>query len=69
MATELRDAARCFVGFVMPAKSLELQHTIRLIRGLDTKIEDIESAIQTIMEEMQSPLYNLSPELVSAWTL
>ena len=46
MATELRDAARCSVGSVMPAKSLELQHTI----------EDIESAIQTIMGEMQSPI-------------
>ena len=56
MATELRDAARCSVGSVMPAKSLELQHTIRLIRELNTEIEDIESAIQTIMEEMQSPI-------------
>lgn len=40
----------------MPAKSLELQHTIRLIRELDVEIEDIESAIQTIMEEMHSPI-------------
>ena len=34
MAVTLRDAARCSVGSVMPAKSLELQHTIRLIREL-----------------------------------
>ena len=46
MATELRDAARCSVGSVMPAKSLELQHTIRLIRELNTEIEDIEDQIQ-----------------------
>lgn len=56
MATELRNAARCSVGSVMPAKSLELQHTIRLIRELDTEINDIETAIQAIMEEMQSPI-------------
>ena len=56
MATEFRNAARCSVGSVMPAKSLELQHTIRLIRELDTEINDIETAIQAIMEEMQSPI-------------
>ena len=56
MAIKLRDAARHSVGSVMPAKSLELQHTIRLIRELDTEIEDIEAAIQTMMDEIQSPI-------------
>ena len=56
MAMGLRDAARCSVGSVMPAKSLELQHTIRLIRELDDEIEDIESAIQAMMEDIQSPI-------------
>ena len=56
MAVTLRDAARCSVGSVMPAKSLELQHTIRLIRELDAEIEDIETAIQSMMDEMQSPI-------------
>ena len=56
MATELRDAARCSIGSVMPAKSLELQHTIRLIRELDAEIDDIEAAIQTMMEEIHSPI-------------
>ena len=56
MATTLREAARCSVGSVMPAKSLELQHTIRLIRELDAEIEDIEAAIQPMMDEMQSPI-------------
>ena len=56
MAMELRDAARCSIGSDMPAKSLELQHTIRLIRELDSEIEDIEVAIQAKMEEMQSPI-------------
>ena len=49
MATEIRDAAKHSIGSVMPAKSLELRHTIRLIRELDSEIEDI-------MEELQSPI-------------
>ena len=60
MATELRDAARCSVGSVMPAKSLELQHTIRLIRELDAEIEDIETAIEDMMEEIAVSHYHHS---------
>ena len=56
MALEIRDAARNSIGSWMPAKSLELQHTIRLIRELDAEIEDIETAIQAIVDEMQSPI-------------
>lgn len=56
MAMKIRDAARCSIGYRMPAKSLELQHTIRLIRELDAEIEEIETAIQDIMEEMNSPI-------------
>lgn len=40
----------------MPAKSLELRHTIRLIHELDAEIEDIEVAIQSMMDEIQSPI-------------
>ena len=56
VAVEIRDAARCSVGSRMPAKSLELQHTIRFIRELDIEIEEIETAIQTIMDELHSPI-------------
>jgi transposase len=56
MAVAIRDAARVSIGTRMPAKSLELQHTIRLIRELDAEIEDIESAIQDIMDELHSPI-------------
>ena len=56
MAVKLRDAARCSIGSVMPAKSLELQHTIRLIRELDSEINDIEAAIQAMMDKIQSPI-------------
>ena len=40
----------------MPAKSLELQHTIRLIQELDAEIKEIETAIQDIMDELHSPV-------------
>ena len=40
----------------MPAKSLELQHTIRLIRELDDEIVEIEEQIQAIMDELHSPI-------------
>ena len=56
MAVEIRNVARCSVGSRMPAKSLELQHTIRLIRELDIDIEEIETAIQAIMDELHSPI-------------
>ena len=40
----------------MPAKSLELKHTIALIRELDAQIAEVEAAIQEIMDESQSPI-------------
>lgn len=42
MAVTIRDAARNSIGSKMAAKSLELQHTIRLIRKLDAEIAEIE---------------------------
>jgi hypothetical protein len=56
MAVKIRDAARDSVGSVMPAKSLELRHTIRLIRELDAEINEIETAIENIMNELHSPI-------------
>jgi len=55
-AIELREAAKASIGSRMPAKSLELRHTIRLIRELDAEIAEIEQAIQSIMDEMRSPI-------------
>ena len=55
-AIELREAAKASIGARMPAKSLELRHTIRLIRELDAEIDEIESAIQRIMDEIHSPI-------------
>lgn len=53
MALEIREAARNSIGSRMPAKSLELQHTIR---ELDSEIAEIEEQIQTIMNELHSPI-------------
>ena len=56
MALRIRDAARNSIGAFMPAKSLELQHTIRLIRELDSEIAEIEERIQSIMNDLHSPI-------------
>ena len=56
MAVAIREAAKASIGSRMPAKSLELRHTIRLIHELDAEIQDIEAAIQSIMEQMHSPI-------------
>ena len=58
-AVEIREAARSSVGSNMPAKSLELQHTIRLIRELDKEIKEIEAAIKTIIDEMAPPILTI----------
>ena len=56
MALEIRNAARNSISSRMPAKSLELQHTIRLIRELNAEITEIEEQIQSIMAELHSPI-------------
>ena len=56
MAVSIRDAARNSIGSKMPAKSLELQHTIRLIRELDAEIDEIEAEIEAMMEQIHSPI-------------
>jgi len=58
-AIRFRDAARNSIGSRMPAKSLELKHTIRLIQELDTEIEEIEAEIKTIMDEINSPILTI----------
>jgi transposase len=55
-AVEIREAARRSIGSKMPAKSLELRHTIQLIRELDKEIDEIESSIEEIMNSIQSPI-------------
>lgn len=58
-AIEIRDAARSSIGSNMPAKSLELKHTIKLITELDSEIEEIETEIHKIMDEINSPILTI----------
>ena len=58
-AVEIREAARISIGSAMPAKSLELQHTIRLIRELDKEIDEVEAAIKLIIDEMAPPILTI----------
>ena len=55
-AVEIREAARRSIGSKMPAKSLELRHTIQLIRELDIEIAEAEDSIEEIMSAIQSPI-------------
>ena len=56
MALSIRNAAISSIGTVMPAKSMELQHTIHLIKVMNEEISEIEKAINAIMDEMDSPI-------------
>ena len=58
-AVEIREAARRSIGSAMPAKSLELRHTIRLIRELDKEIAEIEAAIKAIIDETAPPILTI----------
>ena len=46
-AIQIRDAAKTSIGSVMPAKSLELKHTIKLIKELTSEIVPIRANIRT----------------------
>ncbi len=58
-AIQIRDAAKVSIGSVMPAKSLELKHTIKLIQELTSEINEIESAIQQIVDELDPPILSI----------
>lgn len=55
-----REAARMSIGSHMPAKSLELKHTIKLIQELTIEIDEIETEIKRIMDEqIHSPILTI----------
>jgi transposase len=58
-AIRFREVARTSISSKMPAKSLELKHTIKLIRELDSEISEIESEIKSIMDELNSPIISI----------
>lgn len=55
-ADEIREAARRSISSYLPAKSLELRHTIKLIRELNSEITEIEAEIKKIMDAIDSPI-------------
>lgn len=59
-AVIFREAARSSIGSHMPAKSLELKHTIKLIQELTSEIDDIEASIKRIMDDdIRSPILTI----------
>ena len=58
-AVMFREAAKSSIGSRMPAKSLELKHTIKLIQELDAEIKEIETEIKSIMDEINSPILTI----------
>lgn len=59
VAITIRDAARDSIGSVMPAKSMELKHTIHLIEVMTEEIDEIESSIKAIMDTSGSPIMTI----------
>ena len=58
-AVIFREASRNSIGSDMPAKSLELKHTIKLIQELTSEIDEIEAEIKSIMDEINSPILTI----------
>jgi transposase len=56
MALSIRDAALSSIGTAMPSKSMELKHTIHLIQVISEEIDEIETAINEIMDSLNSPI-------------
>ena len=58
-ADKIRETARHSIGSYLPAKSLELKHTIKLIHELDDEIAEIEVEIKKIMDAIDSPILSI----------
>ena len=58
-ADQIRETARRSVGSYLPAKSLELKHTIKLIAELNDEISEIEAEIKKIMDCIDSPILSV----------
>lgn len=55
-AVQIRNAARNSIGTFMPAKAMELRHTLKLIQEFDREISEIETEIKLIMDKLNSPI-------------
>ena len=59
MAITFKKAAKSSIGSNIPAKYLELKHTIKLIREIDSEIDEIESEIKNIMDRIKPPILSI----------
>ena len=62
IARSIRVAASSSIDTVLPAKSLELKHTMHLIKVLPEEINEIEVAINAILDTIDSPMTTI-PEI------
>ena len=58
-AITFKEAAKTSIGSNMPAKSLELKHTIKLIQKLTSEIDEIENEIKIIMDKINPPILSI----------
>lgn len=55
-AIDIHEKARTSIGMDMPAKSLELKHTIKQIEYISRDITETEKSIDAIMKKIDSPI-------------
>jgi transposase len=55
----VQEAAQKSIGSDMPAKSLELKHTIKLVQELNSEIDEVEERINAIMDKIHSPILTI----------
>jgi transposase len=58
-AVRFKEAAKNSIGLRMPAKSLELRHTIELIGALDAAIGEVEANIKEALDAIGSPILSI----------
>ncbi len=58
-AVSIREAAINSIGSYMPAKSLELKHTVKLLKELTSEIDEIEQEIKSIIDKLNSPILTI----------
>ena len=58
-AIRFRDTARNSNRSFMPAKAMELKHTIELIQIISSEIDEIEFEIKRIMNDINSPILSI----------
>ena len=59
IAIAIRDAATSSIGTIIPSKSMELKHTIRLAEVLTEEIDEIEATINSVMKTLESPITSI----------